>query len=200
MCADLPDTHEPAGTARPRDRDRLGEQRALARALPVDGVRPRRRARASTWSSSTTNRPTAPASWSSRSSRRRGSSARANRGFGYGNNRGLETTSRAVRAVPEPRHRDRRGDVRRARRAARRAPADRRGRGSPDHRRRHAVADDPPLSQPRPRAGRSAVLRALAGASRVGGGARARPGRRTSGRPSATGPPARSCSCAARRC
>ena len=51
-----------------------------------------------------------------------------------------------------------------------------------------------------PSARRGAVLRALAGPSGMGGRARARPGSHTSGRVSATGPRARSCSRAARRC
>ena len=61
---------------------------------------------------------------------RRASSTRENHGFAHANNRGADDVHRALRALPQPRHRDRRRDLRRAGRGARRAARRRPGRGA----------------------------------------------------------------------
>ena len=107
----------------------------------------------------------------------------------------------ALRPLPQPRHGDRRRDVRGAGRGARRAARRRDGRGPAAHRRRHAVADDPLLPE-RPRApwARRSASERWPRAAAVGRRARARPRPSTRPRSSATGPRARSCSAGARRC
>ncbi len=99
-----------------------------------------------------------------------------NHGFGYGNNRGIEQANARYVLLLNPdtevldgtfgelvRLLDERPEVGLA--GVRQFTT-----------RRHAGADDPPLSQRDPHARRGAVLRALAGSSRVGGRTRARPG------------------------
>ena len=88
-----------------------------------------------------------------------------NRGFAHANNRGADDVHRALRALPQPRHRDRR-----------RAPSgssSRRSTTRPDvglvgraaaHRRRHAVADDPLLPE---RPSRARARRSPPSAGRV---------------------------------
>ena len=92
--------------ARPRDHHRLDERGALARARASRPSSSTRRPIASTSSSPTTSPPTARAS----SSRREFPEARVvacrNHGFAHANNRGADDDRRALRALPQPRHRD----------------------------------------------------------------------------------------------
>ena len=92
----------------------------------------------------------------------------ANRGFAYGNNRGLEHTDARYVLLLNPDTEIIDGTFGELVDAARRAPACGSGRRAPADRRRHTVADDPPLPERRPRARRGALLRALAGPPGVG--------------------------------
>ena len=124
----------------------------------------------------------------------------ANRGFAHANNRGADDDRRALRPVPQPRHRDRRGHIRRARRA--RSTSGPRSAWPASSSSRPTATVFPTIRR-FPNASRALGRRSAASASRSAAGwlgERELDLARYDARSRATGRRARSCSRAARRC
>ena len=119
-------------------------------------------------SSSTTNRATGHVSSSRASFRERESCSCENHGFAHANNRALDDDRRAVRALPQSRHRDRRRNVRGDRCRHGRPAAGRSCRRQAADGRRRALPDDPPVSERPAGARRGARFRAVAVRDRRG--------------------------------